>query len=378
MRSAFRRIGTVVLASGALASYAFVAAAATIPQASAEALFVMTNSASNNEVIEYHKVFGNYVEVERHGTGGRGSGGTTDPLQSQGSLVLTHDHEYLLAANAGSGTVSVFRVNGSRLVLSDQVPSGGSEPLSIAEHSGQVYVLNGAGAGNIVRFQLTQGGHLEPLKEATKYLSGAGAGGSSITISPDGRYVVVTERNTNSIDVFPIQAGALGAIITIPSKDPGTFSARFAPNGALVVSETGPANTTGESTVSSYSVTGNGSLSPITLGLPTFGSADCWNAVTPDGKWVYVSNAGSSTISGFSLHSNGVLTPIGSTVVGTNPQGSTNLDITINQDGRYLSSLNSGTGTVSVFAIQNDGTLKLEGELDGLPASVGFNGIAAL
>jgi len=378
MKLAFRNIVTAVLTSGVLASTAFAAGAAAAPQSNNEAIFVMTNSADKNEVIEYHKVFGNYIEVERYATGGRGSGGTTDPLQSQGSLVLTHDHAYLLAANAGSGTVSVFHINNSGLVLSDQVHSGGSEPLSIAELSGQIYVLNGAGAGNVVRFQLTQNGHLEPLKEEPKYLSAAGAGGSSITISPNGKYLAVTERNTNSIDVFPLQEGALGTILTTVSKDPGVFSARFAPNGALVVSETGPANTTDESAVSSYSVTGNGSLSPITLGLPTYGSADCWNAVTPDGKWVYVSNAGSSTISGFSLHSNGTLTPIGATVVGTNPQGSTNLDITISQDGQYLFSLNSGTGTVSVFAIQNDGTLKLDGELDGLPASVGFNGIAAL
>ncbi|RRA50212.1 lactonase [Acidipila sp. EB88] len=338
----------------------------------------MSNAANKNEIVAYHQVLGSYIEVKRFATGGRGSGGTIDPLQSQGSLVVTHDAGFLLAANAGSGTISVFRVNEGTLTLTDQVPSGGSEPLSIAELSNQVYVLNGAGAGNVTTFQLTAGGHLEPSGGAPKYLSGAGAGGSSIAISPDGKELAVTERNTNSIDIFPLQGGVLQTLVTVPSKDPGVFSARFTPNRQLVVSETGPANTTGQAAISSYAVSPSGSLAPITQGLPTYGSADCWNAITPNGKWVYASNAASSTISGFSLQPNGVLLPIGSTIVGNNPPGSANLDITTSTDGRYLFSLNAGTGTISVFVIQGDGTLQLAGELDGLPSSAGLNGIAAL
>ena len=90
-------------------------------------------------------------------TGGRGSGGTVDPLASQGSLRLSEDKAWLLAANAGSGTLSVFRVEGSHLELSDQVPTEGSEPNSVAEHAGLVYVLNTAGTSSVVGFQLRGG-----------------------------------------------------------------------------------------------------------------------------------------------------------------------------------------------------------------------------
>jgi len=58
----------------------------------------------------------------------------------------------LFAANAGSGTVSVFRVFRSSLFLVDQVPLGGSEPLSVAQFGNLVYVLNSAGSGSIVAF----------------------------------------------------------------------------------------------------------------------------------------------------------------------------------------------------------------------------------
>jgi len=99
--------------------------------------------------------------------------------------------------------------------------------------------------------------------------------------------------------------------------------------------------------------------------------------VTPNGEFVYVSNAASSTISGFSITATGTLTPIGPTVVGTNPSGSTNLDITVSADGKFVYALNSGTGTIGIFAIQPDGTLNSLGDAAGLSESAGFNGIAA-
>jgi 6-phosphogluconolactonase (cycloisomerase 2 family) len=71
------------------------------------------------------------------------------------------------------------------------------------------------------------------------------------------------------------------------------------------------------------------------------------------------------------------LTPLGGTVVGTNPSGSTNLDIAVSADGKFLYTLNSGTGTIGIFGIQPDGTLNKVGEAEGLAQATGFNGIAA-
>jgi 6-phosphogluconolactonase (cycloisomerase 2 family) len=64
-------------------------------------------------------------------------------------------------------------------------------------------------------------------------------------------------------------------------------------------------------------------------------------------------------------------------VVGTNPSGSGNLDITVSPDGKFVYTLNSGTGTIGIFAIQPDGTLNSVGDAGGLSASAGFNGITA-
>jgi len=48
-------------------------------------------------------------------TEGRGSGGVNDPLESQGSVTLSQDQTLLFAANAASGTISVFRVHDTDL-----------------------------------------------------------------------------------------------------------------------------------------------------------------------------------------------------------------------------------------------------------------------
>ena len=112
--------------------------------------------------------------------------------------------------------------------------------------------------------------------------------------------------------------------------------------------------------------------------VPTLGTADCWNALTPNGKFVYVSNAGTSSISGFAIAKNGSLTPISGTVVGNNPQGSTNLDIAESADSKFVYTLNSASGDIGVFEIESDGSLINLDTGGQFAKSDGFNGIAAL
>jgi 6-phosphogluconolactonase (cycloisomerase 2 family) len=340
------------------------------------AVFVMTNDADENEVIAYERTaYGTLQNPRRFETGGRGSGGTIDPLGSQGSLTLSEDGSLLFAANAGSGTVSVFRVLGTRLALIDRANSGGSEPNAVAQHGKILYVLNTAGSSSVVGFRLFEG-KLVRMPESQRFLSGNFVNSASLAFSPDGRFLVVTERTTNSIDVFRVQPdGRLSAIVVNPSAGPGAFSAVIAPNGTVIVSETGTGGAT--SATSSYAIAADGKLVPISVSLPTLGAANCWNVVTPDGRFVFTSNAGTGSIAGFEIGAHGTLRPIGSTIVGINPAGSVNLDIAISADGKYLYSLNAGTGAVGMFGITRDGSLVNLGTQGGLAAAAGLNGIAA-
>jgi 6-phosphogluconolactonase len=343
------------------------------------AMFAMTNAANGNEIIAYKRNAEGWLEEGKsYPTGGRGSGGTTDPLASQGSLTLSQDHSLLFAVNAGSGDISVFRVHGATLSLLDKAPCGGSEPVAVAQYANLVYVVNAGGSSNVAGFSLDKEGKLKPIAGSVAFLSTGNSGASSLSFSPDGQFLLVTEKVTNSIDVFHVQInGTLGPIKVNPSAGPGAFAVLFAPNGAALVTETGPSGGTNASATSSYSVLANGALSPISISVPTLGAATCWNVVTPDGSFAYTSNAGSSTISGFAIGSTGTLTPLAGTIVGINPGGSTNIDMAVTSDGKFLYTLDSGTGTASIFGINQDGTLTNLGNVGGLSATAGMNGIAA-
>jgi len=346
----------------------------------AGAVFVMTNAADKNEIIAYQRNTNGALERERgFPTGGRGSGGVTDPLGSQGSLTLSQDHSFLLAVNAGSGDISVFRVHGADLFLTDKEPCGGSEPVAVAQLGNLVYVVNAGGASNVVGFHLEKEGKLKPIPDSIALLSTGNSGASSLSFSPDGQFLLVTEKLTNSIDAFHVQTnGTLAPIVVNASAGPGLFGVLFTPNGIALATETGPAGGTNASAISSYAVLANGTLSAISSSVPTLGAATCWHVVTPDGHFVYTSNAGSSTVSGFAIGAKGTLTPIAGTILGINPTHSGNLDIAISANGKFLYTLNSGTGTVGIFGVNEDGTLTNLGDADGLSAAAGFNGIAAI
>jgi 6-phosphogluconolactonase (cycloisomerase 2 family) len=375
MFSSTRSLAAIGIVVGSLATVIPLSAQSVRP----ETVFVMTNNAINNEVIAYEtSSSGQFNEVHRFSTEGRGSGGTVDPLSSQGSLTLSPDKSVLYAVNAGSGTVSVFAVHHSLLTLIARVDAGGSQPVATTQWQNVVYVLSSGGSGTIVAFRYGFDGGLHEIPNSTVFLSNSRVSGASLTISPNGQFLVATEVVSGNFDIFPINAdGTLGAITTLASPGPGVFSAQFAPQGALIVSETGPATATNGSAISSYTVS-KGTLTAITQSLHTFGAANCWSAITPAGKFVYVSNAGTSNISGFAISSAGALTPIGNTIVASNPQDATNLDIAVSGDSKFLFTLNSGNGTVGVFAIQQDGSLVSAGDIAGLPQSAGLNGIATL
>jgi len=361
-------------------SYSVATQAQFARQSQPGAVFVMNNSASRNEVISFTRAAdGSLQQAGTFATGGRGTGGVTDPLESQGSLTLSQDHSLLFAVNGGSSEISAFQVHGSNLALVDKKPTGGAEPNAVAQHGGLVYVLNVGGSSNVVGFTVGANGQLRQIPNSTRFLTTNNSEGASLAFSPNGQFLVVTERATNNIDVFQVLAnGTLSPIVVNTDSQPGAFSVTFAPNGAALVSETGPAGGSDASTISSYSILANGTLSPISTGAATLGNANCWNVATPNGLWVYVSNAASSTISGFHIAANGSLTPIGSTVLGINPTGSGNLDIAVTADSEFLYTLNSGNGTIGVFAItQQGGALTNVSEDQVILAKAGFNGIAA-
>jgi 6-phosphogluconolactonase (cycloisomerase 2 family) len=343
------------------------------------AVFAMTNSVVGNQIIAYSRSpNGSLVEQNQYATGGRGSGGTIDPLASQGSLTLSQDRSLLFAVNAGDGTISVFRVNGANLQFVQVVSSGGSAPVALAQHGNLVYVINSAGNSNVVGFNLDALGQLVMIPNSIRYLSATNTFPSSLAFSPDGRFLLLTEKATNNIDVFSVNGdGSLSQPTFTPDPVPGLFDVVFSPNGAALILQTGGSTTSSASSVSSYLVQAGSTLSPVTASVPTLGTFACWIALTPDGQFAYVSNTISATISAFAIGTSGTVTALPGTIVGSLPAGSFNLDIAVSQDAKYVYTMNSGIGTIGIFAVQPNGSLRFTGSASGLSANAGFEGLAA-
>ena len=330
------------------------------------AVFVMTNSNTSNEILQFARnVNGSLVSVGKTPTGGNGTGGTTDPLASQNSLLLTPDSRFLLAVNAASGTISSFAVFGAFLIPIDVVSTGGGFPDAIAQSGNRVYVLNASGNSNVVGFTMEEG-RLIRIPNATGYLTTGLSGGSSLTFSEDGRVLLVSERTTGLIDSFPVNTdGTLGAA-TVTSY-PGIFDFTTSATNGLLITVGGP-------TISSTSVADNAKLTAVD-NIPIFSGA-CWVVVTPKG-FVYGSTGGSSIIDGYSLSKAGALTPIGTGEAASIP-GATILDLAISRDGLFLFSLNSGNGTIGAWSInQSTGVLTANAGAALPTSNAGFNGIAA-
>ena len=77
-------------------------------------VFVQTDNTSGNQVVAYDRANDGALSLAAtYATGGLGgqlAGSVVDHLASQGSLAYSSDHGLLFAVNAGSNTVSVFRV----------------------------------------------------------------------------------------------------------------------------------------------------------------------------------------------------------------------------------------------------------------------------
>ena len=353
---------------------ASLAAAVAADRAQPGAVYTLSNAATGNVVLVFDRAAdGTLAAAGAFPTGGLGTGGG---LGSQGALVLSQGGRFLLAVNAGSDEVSVLRVRPSSLELVGTVPSGGDQPTSVTVHKDLVYVLNAGGAGNIVGFRLGRSGALSPIAGSTRPLSSAAAAPAQVEFSPNGRVLVVTERETNVISTYLVGRDGL---VTGPNVNPSAgatpFGFAFDNSGRLLVSEAfgGAADA---SASSSYVLHDDGTLTLLSGSVPTTETAACWLVVTNSGRFAYVTNTGSGSLSGYGIEPDGRLTLLDADGrTGETGAGSAPIDAAFDVASRFLYTLNAGNGSISAFAVRSNGSLaELEG-VAGLPA--GAVGLAA-
>ena len=335
-------------------------------------VYTMTNSAAGNAILAFDRsADGSLSPAGSYPTGGLGTGGG---LGNQGGVVL--DGNRLAVVNAGSNDVSLFSVNGDgSLALTDRISSGGAMPISVTISHDVLYVLNAGGTGNISGFSISASGDLSSISGSTRPLSSGASGPAQVSFAPGGRSLVVTEKATNIISTYAVDAsGVASGPATTPSSGATPFGFGFTNSGTLVVSEAfgGGANA---SAVSSYAANGS-SWTPISPSVATTETAACWIVVTNSGRYAYTTNAGSGTISGYAIQQGGLTLLNANGVTGNIGAGSGPSDMAVSRDSRFLYARAGGTNSIAIFDIGADGSLSsLGGWISGLPA--GWNGLAA-
>ena len=160
-------------------------------------VYTLSNQVSGNAVMEYSRASdGTLNFVASYAAGGTGTGGG---LGNQGAIILTDDGDVLLAVNAGSNTISSFKVDNNGLSLTSTVSSGGIRPISITRYNDLVFVLNAGAPGNISGFAINGNGMLNAIPNSIRPLSAANVGPAQIEFVNDGKVLVVTEQATNKI-----------------------------------------------------------------------------------------------------------------------------------------------------------------------------------
>jgi 6-phosphogluconolactonase len=332
------------------------------------AVYVLSNQVGGNAVIAYPRAAdGTLTAPEAFATGGTGTG---SGLGSQGAVIVDDSGRYLYAVNAGSDSVTSFRITPHGLVRVDVEPSNGDRPTSVTVDGDLLYVLN-AGSNEIAGFRVV-GGELAPVDGSTQPTSGPTSAAGQVSFTPRGDQLIVAERGSQLLGVYPVDAdGVAGSPSFVPSSGAVPFGFDFDNKGHVIVSEA--AGAPGGSAVSSYEINDR-DLGLISASVPTSEGAACWIVTTTNGKFAYSGNAGTASVTGFRVSVDGSLTILdedgktGEALVGVT-------DLAVSRDSRYLYGRLGGNGTVGIWAIAADGSLTDLGPVPGLPA--GTAGIAA-
>lgn len=259
--------------------------------------------------------------------------------------MLSSDGAFLLAVNAGSNQLSSLRAGANGLEVLSKVQSGGSFPNSVALDGNLVYVLNAHGTPNVSGFTLSSTGRLQQLPDSIRNLPGGSAAKPhDVRFSPDGTRLLVTDEGTNQIDIFEVSnSGLLEDPVTAPSAGSAPFGFKFGRDDALLVTEANSAS------VSSYFLTTEDTLTVVSPAVPNGQAASCWISLTRDGKFGFVSNTASGTLSSYQVSGDGSLSlanPAAATADGGAP-----IDSALSSDSAFLYVVDSARGRILTFSV---------------------------
>jgi len=335
-------------------------------------LYTESNATSQNEILCYKEHADGSLSLEgTYASGGNGVGIFNGlGLDSQGALAVSDNDHLIFAVNAGSNSISSFQVhNDGSLTLAYTVASGGVNPTSLCIHHHILYVLNNT-SSSIHGYTVGAGGTMTPIANSNLSLSAANADAAQIAFSPNGDYLFVTERATNKITSYDVDANGLATlnnVLTATGQTPFGFC--HARDNYMVVSNAnviapGVPVPNGAS-CTSYSGSNAGNLNAQNGAVHNNQSASCWVTRSKYGRFTFISNTGSNSISSYYVSPWGSIYLIHPVAA----QGAAPKDIVVAPDNYYAYVLNTAPGSLSIGGYHRSflGDLVGIGTTTGLP-----------
>jgi 6-phosphogluconolactonase len=352
-------------------------------------LYVNDNTAGTNTIGGFDQHADGSLTTMAGSPFAAGGAGTGTIIGSQGSIQSTADGRWVLAVDAGSDQISVLGVGGDGTLTvapGSPVSSGGIEPVSIAVHGDLVYVANEGNSttgSNYTGLTLASDGRLTPLADSTVPLPPTALPGD-VLFNATGKNLIGVEVGSTDPSTFLIDSFLVGGNgrLTPAAGSPfaaeaaGPFGSEFSPadpHHLYVSNAHGGAN---NGSVSAFSVNPNAKLKSITGSPFADGqTAPCWVEISHDGRYLFTVNTGSTTISSYRILANGSLTLIGSTPFRSGT-GIRPFDARLDAAGDHLYVVDAAIASVSGFTVSGGSLTELSSSPAVLPAGATPFGVA--
>jgi 6-phosphogluconolactonase len=252
------------------------------------------------------------------------STGGADPCH----LSLDPSGRYLLSANYSSGSVSVHpvRADGGLGMRTDLVEVKGSGPdldrqegphahQVLPDSDGRYVLVVDLGTDSIHSYRLSADGTLSPVRTAKLH---PGAGPRHLAFHPSGEFAYVANELDSTVVVaaYDSARGELTPgqrLSTLPAGVPST--PRNYP-AAILVSPDGRfvhVSNRGHDSVTLFAVEQGGARLRLVETTPTGGAYPRHIALDPTGRWLFAANQNSDSVTSFRVDpATGRLTPVGS------------------------------------------------------------------
>lgn len=286
-------------------------------------------------------------------------------LENPSLFTPRRDNSILYSVHGARQLVSAFRVDAGsgRLNLINQVDCGGVNPVDSAlDPSERFLIVPNYSTGNVVVIPLAADGALQAVAQIfelpgttgpnTAHQDGAMPHG--VIFDPSGKFVFVPDKGRDCIFVFRFDfgKGKIALHQQMPAR-PGSAPRHciFHPRSPVLY-----VNNELDSTVTVYRWdTEIGAILPVQIvatapaGFPTRNTT-AEIAVSPDGRFLYVSNRGHDSIACFGVAAgNGKLNLLGHTPTG----GKTPRFFTLDASGKNLYVANQDSDCIIAFAIDH-------------------------